>query len=60
MRESKTGSKGEQGSETGSEGNKTESNRVRGVRGSKGSGTYVILGFRVPTTCDKKKFDDIG
>ena len=22
------------------------------------SETYVILGFRVPTTCDKKNFDD--
>ena len=31
--------------------------RERG--GKAGSETHVILGFRVPTTCDRKKFDDI-
>ena len=30
---------------------------VRGSEGSKGSEGYVILGFRVPTTCDHKKFN---
>ena len=34
----------------------------RGARGSergvRGSEAYVILGFRVPTTCDKKNFND--
>ena len=27
--------------------------------GNEGSETYVILGFRVATTCDGKKFDNI-
>ena len=29
----------------------------QGARGSEGSEVHVILGFRVPTTCGKKKFD---
>ena len=28
-----------------------------GVRESEGSKGYVILGFRVPTTCDDKNFN---
>ena len=40
------------GSKRGARGSK------RGVRGSEGSKAYVILGFRVPTTCDKKNFND--
>ena len=30
-----------------------------GSEGARGSERHVILGFRVPTTCDRKKFDDI-
>ena len=44
---------GEQGGKTGSEGAR------QGVRGSEGSKGHVILGFRVPTTCDGKKFNNI-
>ena len=29
-----------------------------GVQGSKGSESISILGFRVPTICDGKNFDD--
>ena len=29
----------------------------RGAKGAKGSEAYSILGFRVPTTCEYKKFD---
>ena len=29
-----------------------------GVKGSKGGEGHFRLGFRFPTTCDKKKFDD--
>ena len=42
------GAKGSKGSERGVKGEQ------RGVKGSK---TYSILGFRVPTTCEYKKFD---
>ena len=31
----------------------------QGARVGEGSERHVILGFRVPTTCDGKKFDDI-
>ena len=30
----------------------------RGKKGSEGGKGYFRLGFRVPTTCHKKKFDD--
>ena len=42
------GSEGSEGGAKGSEG---------GRRGVKGSEAYSILGFRVPTTCEYKKFD---
>ena len=45
----------------GSEGGKGERRGTKGSeggrRGVKGSETYSILGFRVPTTCEYKKFD---
>ena len=30
---------------------------MKGAKGAKGSEAYSILGFRVPTTCEYKKFD---
>ena len=54
---SETGNEREQGSETGNErewGSKTGSESEREQGGARGFETYVILGFRVPTTCDKK------
>ena len=47
-----TGSEGEQREQTGSQGSE------QGVKGSKGSECISILGFRVPTTCGRKKFSD--
>ena len=32
---------------------------ARGRGRERGGEVHVILGFRVPTTCDGKKFDDI-
>ena len=42
----------EQREQTGSEGSE------QGAKGSKGSECISILGFRVPTTCGRKKFGD--
>ena len=43
---------------TGSEGVR-QGARGQGGEGGRGGEAHVILGFRVPTTCDGKKFDDI-
>ena len=42
----------------GSEGSKGEQRGVKGAKGSKGSESISILGFRVPTICGRKNFND--
>ena len=49
--------RGVKGSE-GSEGEGRERRGVKGAKGSEGSESISILGFRVPTTCGRKNFDD--
>ena len=46
------GAKGSKGSEQG------VNREQRGVKGSEGSVSISTLGFRVPTTCGRKNFDD--
>ena len=55
--------RGSKGSKTGARGVRQGVRGARqgvrqGARGSRGSKAYVILGFRVPTIYDKRKFDD--
>ena len=46
---------GSKGSEQGAKGSKGSE---QGAKGSEGSECISILGFRVPTTCGRKYFDD--
>ena len=53
------GAKGSEGEQTGSEWEQTGSEgSEQGAMGGKGSECISILGFRVPTTCGRKNFDD--
>ena len=61
-REGSEGGKGEQRGAKGGEGSEGSEGGRRGAKGAKGSegGEGIsTLGFRVPTTCDGKKFDNI-
>ena len=56
--------KGSKGGRRGAKGSKGERRGVKGAkggegerRGAKGSEAYSILGFRVPPTCEYKKFN---
>ena len=52
------GSEGSKGEQRGAKGAKGSRGEQRGVKGSKGSESISILGFRVPTICGGKNFDD--
>ena len=52
------GSEGEQRGAKGGKGSEEEAKGVKGSEGSEGSESISILGFRVPTICGRKKFDD--
>ena len=49
------GANREQREQTGSKGSKQG---AKGMKGSKGSKSISLQGFRVPTTCGRKNFDD--
>ena len=51
------GAKGSEGWRRGAKGAKGSEGSEGERRGAKGSEAYSILGFRVPTTCEYKKFD---
>ena len=42
----------------GVKGSEGEQRAGKGAKGSKGSESISILGFRVPTICGRKNFDD--
>ena len=55
---SKKGAKGANREQRGAKGVKRSEGDKQGVKGSKGSKGISMLGFRVPTTCGRKNFDD--
>ena len=56
-RRERRGVKGSEGWQRGAKGAKGGEGERRERRGAKGSEAYSILGFRVPTTCEYKKFN---